>query len=121
MRAARQVSAWLVLLCLGATAALAQAESGLTQKEQLLMDAAYEGRMDLVEKLIPLAQGAKEIVDDIAKFPAWNQRDDIKAELKVELILLLAEHGYPPVANDEVYKEIFEQAENFKKYRTVGY
>jgi hypothetical protein len=30
---------------------------------------------------------------------------------------LLAEHGYPPVDRDEVYKEIFEQAENFKKYQ----
>lgn len=35
----------------------------------------------------------------------------------VDLILLLGEHGYPPVDRDEVYKEIFEQAENFKKYR----
>jgi type I restriction enzyme, R subunit len=39
-----------------------------------------------------------------------------KAELKVDLILVLAEHGYPPVPKDEVFKEIFEQAENFKKY-----
>lgn len=31
---------------------------------------------------------------------------------------LLAEHGYPPVDRDEVYKIIFEQAENFKKHRT---
>ncbi|MBT7931720.1 DUF3387 domain-containing protein, partial [Candidatus Woesearchaeota archaeon] len=38
------------------------------------------------------------------------------AELKVDLILTLAEHGYPPVPKDEVFKEIFEQAENFKKY-----
>jgi type I restriction enzyme R subunit len=35
----------------------------------------------------------------------------------VELILLLAKHGYPPVDRDEVYKDIFEQAESFKKYR----
>ena len=41
---------------------------------------------------------------------------DIKAELKMDLILILAEYGYPPVTNDEVFKEIFEQAENFKKY-----
>jgi len=34
--------------------------------------------------------------------------------LKVDLIILLAKHGYPPVDRDEVYKEIFEQAENFK-------
>ncbi len=43
---------------------------------------------------------------------------DIKAELKADLIILLAEHGYPPVDRDEVYKEIFDQAENFKRYRT---
>ncbi len=41
---------------------------------------------------------------------------DIKAELQMDLILILAEHGYPPVPQDEVFKEIFEQAENFKKY-----
>jgi type I restriction enzyme R subunit len=29
---------------------------------------------------------------------------------------LLDEFGYPPVDKDEVYVEIFEQAENFKKY-----
>jgi type I restriction enzyme, R subunit len=32
--------------------------------------------------------------------------------------MVLAKHGYPPVDSDEVYKEIFEQAENFKKYQT---
>ncbi len=50
----------------------------------------------------------------------WSQRDDIKAELKVELILVLAKHGYPPVNRDEVYQEIFEQAENFKKYQSLA-
>jgi type I restriction enzyme, R subunit len=34
------------------------------------------------------------------------------------MIMVLAEHGYPPVDRDEVYKEIFEQTENFKKYQT---
>lgn len=34
----------------------------------------------------------------------------------MDLILVLAEYGYPPVTNDEVFKEILEQAENFKKY-----
>ena len=43
-------------------------------------------------------------------------RDDIKATSKMDLILVLAEYGYPPVTNDEVFKEILEQAENFKKY-----
>jgi len=69
------------------------------------------------DKLLVLAKKVKVIVDDKAKYTDWNQREDIKAELKADLIILLAEHGYPPVDRDEVYKEIFEQAENFKKYR----
>jgi type I restriction enzyme R subunit len=69
------------------------------------------------DKLIVLARGVKAVVDDKAKYTDWNQREDIKAELRVGLILLLAEHGYPPVDRDEVYQEIFEQAENFKKYK----
>lgn len=71
------------------------------------------------EKLIPLSKKVKEVVDDKAKYTDWNRKEDIKAELKADLIILLAEHGYPPVDNDEVYKEIFEQAENFKKYQSV--
>ena len=69
------------------------------------------------DKLIILAQKVKTVVDDKAKYTDWSKRDDIKAELKVDLIILLAENDYPPVDRDEVYKEIFEQAENFKKYR----
>ena len=69
------------------------------------------------DKLVILAQKVKEVVDDKAKYTDWSKRDDIKAELKVGLIILLADNGYPPVDRDEVYKEIFEQAENFKKYR----
>lgn len=68
------------------------------------------------DKLIPLAQNVKEVVDDKARYTDWSKRSDIKAELKAELIILLAENDYPPVDRDEVYKEIFEQAENFKKY-----
>lgn len=66
-------------------------------------------------KLIELAKAVKTLVDGQAKFPDWNKRDDIKSALKVGLILLLDEFGYPPVERDEVYVEIFEQAENFKR------
>ncbi|MFZ2657796.1 MAG: type I restriction enzyme endonuclease domain-containing protein [Victivallales bacterium] len=69
------------------------------------------------EKLISLSKKVKEVVDDKAKYTDWSNRNDIKNELKADLIVLLAEHGYPPVDRDEVYKEIFEQAENFKKYQ----
>ena len=62
------------------------------------------------------AKDIKAIVDDKAKYAAWSAREDIKAELKVIIILKLAEYKYPPVTQDEVYKEVLEQAENFRKY-----
>ncbi|MCF8392040.1 MAG: DUF3387 domain-containing protein, partial [Bacteroidales bacterium] len=65
--------------------------------------------------LIALSKEVKKVVDDKANYTDWSRRDDIKAELKADLIILLAENDYPPVDRDEVYKEIFEQAENFKK------
>ena len=67
------------------------------------------------DKMLQLAKAVKGLVDSQAQFPDWNKRDDIKSSLKVGLILLLDEFGYPPVDKDEVYMEIFEQAENFKK------
>lgn len=71
------------------------------------------------EKLIALAKRVKQLVDSQAKFPDWSKRDDIKSALKVGLILLLDEFGYPPVDKDEVYQEIFTQAENYKKYNSI--
>lgn len=69
------------------------------------------------DKLIALSKRVKELVDEQAAYPDWDKRDDIKSALKVDLIILLDEFGYPPVERDEVYGEIFEQAENFKKNR----
>lgn len=71
------------------------------------------------DKLIILAQAVKDLVDSQAKYPDWSKREDIKSALKVGLIILLDEHGYPPVERDEVYKDIFEQAENYKKNRVI--
>ncbi|MCZ0862335.1 type I restriction endonuclease subunit R [Methanocorpusculum vombati] len=68
------------------------------------------------DKMILLASKTKEIVDDRARYTDWATREDIKADLQVALILLLDEYGYPPVTHDEVYQEVLEQAENFKKY-----
>jgi len=67
------------------------------------------------DKLLELAKLVKAEVDDKAKYTDWSQREDIKAELKANLVVLLAKNDYPPVDRNEVYKEIFEQAQNFKK------
>ncbi|MDX9739262.1 MAG: type I restriction endonuclease subunit R [Candidatus Dojkabacteria bacterium] len=68
------------------------------------------------EKLRTLSMAVKAIVDDKSKYTDWSKKSDIKAELKVDLILTLDKYGYPPVPKDEVFREVFEQAENFKKY-----
>ena len=94
---------------------------GITYEEKafydILVAVAKQFGFDYpTDKAKELSTEIKKIVDDKSKYTDWAKRDDIKAELKMDLILILAEYGYPPVTNDEVFKEIFEQAENFKKY-----
>lgn len=67
------------------------------------------------DRLLDLAKEVKKVIEDKAKYTDWNKRADIKAELQFDLIILLDEWDYPPIDRDEVYKEIFEQAENFKR------
>jgi type I restriction enzyme R subunit len=71
------------------------------------------------EKLISLAREVKAIVDEKSKYTDWSKKADLKAELKVDLILTLDRSGYPPVPKDEVFQEVFEQAENFKRYSNL--
>ena len=96
-------------------------ELGITYEEKafydILKDIAKKFGFEYPEdKLLTLAAAVKKMVDDKSRYTDWANRSDIKAELQMDLILILAEHGYPPVPQDEVFKEIFEQAENFKKY-----
>ncbi len=96
-------------------------ELGITYEEKAFYDILKEiahkfGFEYPEEKLLTLSAAVKKMVDDKSRYTDWANRSDIKAELQMDLILILAEHGYPPVPQDEVFKEIFEQAENFKKY-----
>lgn len=68
------------------------------------------------DKALALAAEIKKLVEDKSKYTDFFNREDTKAEFQMDLILVLAKYGYPPVTNDKVFKEIFEQAENFKKY-----
>ena len=71
------------------------------------------------DKLLQLSKEVKIIIDDKVKYIDWNKREDIKAELQFDLIVLLDKWDYPPIDRDEVYEEIFEQAENFKKIKSI--
>ena len=71
----------------------------------------------IYSKLLLLSTRIKDLIDDKSNYTDWSTRGDIKAELKMDLIVLLSEYGYPPVTNDAVFKEILEQAENFKQHQ----
>ena len=66
------------------------------------------------EKLTTLAKQVKEMVEEQSDVADWMNRTDLRATLKINVIVLLARAGYPPKIRDEVFKEILEQAENFK-------
>lgn len=68
------------------------------------------------DKMIELSKEIKKIIDDKSKYTDYLVREDIKANLQFDLAVILDEYGYPPVTIDDVYKEVLEQAENFKKY-----
>ena len=100
-------------------------ELGITYEEKafydILKEIAHKFGFEYPEdKLLKLSAAVKAMVDDKSRYTDWANRADIKAELQMDLILILAEHGYPPVPQDDVFKEIFEQAENFRKYAVDG-
>lgn len=68
------------------------------------------------EKLTTLAKQVKEMVEEQSDVADWMNRTDLRATLKMNVIVLLARAGYPPKIRDEVFKEILEQAENFKRH-----
>ena len=45
----------------------------------------------------------------------YKRLGDYIREVNVAIILTLAKHKYPPYTKYEIFKEVFEQAENFKK------
>lgn len=67
------------------------------------------------EKCIVLAKKIKDLVNDKAQYTDWSNRSDIKSQLRVDLVILLYENGYPPQWNEEVFNMVLEQAENYKK------
>lgn len=68
------------------------------------------------EDLLLLSAKVKELVDEKTAFEDW-QNTAKKAELEAGLIVLLDENGYPPVPQDEVINDVFEQAENYRKFK----
>lgn len=67
------------------------------------------------EKCKSLAQKIKEIIDVQSSFADWLNNTNVRAELNQKLFFCLANNGYPPQYNDEVFNQVMEQVENYKK------
>ena len=73
------------------------------------------------EKNIELAKAIHKKIIDKSKYSDWANRADIKAEMQADIIILLAQFGYPPTPPEiyeKIYADVINQAENFKKYTT---
>lgn len=68
------------------------------------------------ERLITLAKKVKDVVDNKSKYIDFLNKSDIKASLQSDIIRTLNRNGYPPQTFEDVYKQIIEQVENFKKF-----
>jgi type I restriction enzyme R subunit len=95
---------------------------GITYEEKAFFDILVKVRDEHHfkyedEKCLILAKRIKELVDDKSQFADWSTRDDIKNQLNMDLTVLLYKNGYPPEWDEEVFEQVLEQAENFKKYR----
>ncbi len=76
----------------------------------------HVGSLIINDKCKVLAKKIKELIDVQSSYTDWLNNQKIRADLNLKIYFCLQAENYPPVPRDEIYKEIFEQAENFKKY-----
>ena len=94
---------------------------GITYEEKAFYDILIKVRDEhgfaySDDKCIVLAKAIKELVEEKSRYADWSTRNDVKSQLKRDLVVKLYENGYPPEWNDEVYQQVLEQAENFKMH-----
>ena len=98
------------------------AEEGITFKEKAFYDILVRVRDEHAFEYADadcktLAKEIKKLVDTKVSVVDWASREDIKSSLRMDLIVLLYEHHYPPEWNDEVFHKVIEQAENYKRHQ----
>ena len=73
------------------------------------------GNLIINEKCKLLAQKIKELIDTQSSFTDWLNNSNVRADLNQKIFFCLVKNGYPPKHNDEVFDQVMEQVENFKK------
>jgi len=73
------------------------------------------GSLIINDKCKLLAQKIKELIDMQSSFTDWLNNSNVRADLNKKIFFCLNNNGYPPKYNDEVFDQVMEQVENFKK------
>lgn len=76
------------------------------------------------EKNIELSKEIYKMITDKTRYSDWANRNDIRAELQSDIIILLYNFGFPAIPKNtippedyqNVYNDVIEQTENFKNY-----
>lgn len=65
-----------------------------------------------------LAKKIKSLVDGTSVYADWMNNENLRNQLATDLTTLLYTEGYPPDWDDEVFKKVLEQMENYKRNRS---
>ena len=68
------------------------------------------------DKCKSLAKKIKELIDVQSSFTDWLNNTNVRADLNQKIFFCLVNNGYPPTYNDEVFDQVMDQVENFKKH-----
>lgn len=74
------------------------------------------GNIVINDKCKDLAKKIKELIDLQSSFTDWLNNSNVRADLNQKIFFCLAKNGYPPQYNDEVFDQVMDQVENFKKH-----
>jgi type I restriction enzyme R subunit len=70
------------------------------------------------ERCIELAKKIKLLIDDTAVYADWLNNTNLRNKLASQLTVLIYKEGYPPEWDEEVFKKVLDQVENYKKNGT---
>lgn len=70
------------------------------------------------DKCKTLAKKIKNLIDGTSVYADWLNNDNLKDQLATDLTTLLYTDGYPPDWDDEVFRRVLEQMENYKKHQS---
>ena len=95
-------------------------ELGITFEEKAFFDVLTEVRDThkfeyADEKCIELAKKIKVLIDNTAVYADWLNNTNLRNKLASQLTMLIYKEGYPPEWDEEVFKKVLEQVENYKK------